>query len=326
MDRTSDIIADGVAIAFDEDDAAKRDDTRIYGGMPLPGESAQSGMPFTAPVIGRVRRRSHVIGLRILAAEIGRIVQSIPDIFICHTGGLKSCLILQPADSICRTGAEDTVNDTGIVTVQKKLILQMDDSLSLGPFREDIVSCLRHIDFIQLRAGRAVHAARDGEPLLFLESRDRILGLPAIDAVCLPVKIAEAFQLPLDGLHITAAITDAIRLPARGHHRRRRPCADIPKRAVGHLIDRTGYRKSAGSLEILHRLHGISPIDTIDVAFERADGFQALLHIGDHISAIPFCIHDAPTIPIACAFGTSNGISGRIIGFAGRTQAFILLK
>lgn len=49
MDRTSDIIADGVAIAFDEDDAAKRDDTRIYGGMPLPGESAQSGMPFTAP-------------------------------------------------------------------------------------------------------------------------------------------------------------------------------------------------------------------------------------------------------------------------------------
>ena len=44
------------------------------------------------------------------------------------------------------------------------------------------------------------------------------------------------------------------------------------------------------------------------------------------VSAIPFCIHDAPTIPIACAFGTSNGISGRIIGFAGRGQAFILLK
>ena len=40
MDRTSDIIADGVAIAFDEDDAAERDDTRIHGGMPLAGESA----------------------------------------------------------------------------------------------------------------------------------------------------------------------------------------------------------------------------------------------------------------------------------------------
>ena len=135
MDRTSDIIADGVAIAFDKDDAAKRDDTRIHGGMPFAGESAQSGMPFTAPVIGRVRRRSHVIGLCILAAEIRRIVQSIPDIFICHTGGLKACFILQPADGICRTGAEDTVNDTGIVAVQKKLILQMDDSLSSGPFR-----------------------------------------------------------------------------------------------------------------------------------------------------------------------------------------------
>lgn len=40
MDRASDIIADGVAIAFDEDDATERDDTRIYGGMPLAGESA----------------------------------------------------------------------------------------------------------------------------------------------------------------------------------------------------------------------------------------------------------------------------------------------
>ena len=326
MDRTSDIIADGVAIAFDEDDATERDDTRIHGGMPLAGESAQSGMPFTAPVIGRVRRRSHVIGLRILAAEIGRIVQSIPDIFICHTGGLKACFILQPADGICRTGAKDTVNDTGIVAMQKKLILQMDDSLSPSSLREDIVSCLRHIDFIQLRAGHAVHAARDGDPLLFLKSRDRILGLPAIDAVCLPFKIAEAFQLPLDGLHITAAVADAIRLSAGGHHRRRRPCADILKRTVGHFIDRTGYRKSTGSLEVLHRLHGISPVDTIDVAFERAGLLQALLHIGDHISAIPFCIHDAPTIPIACAFGTSNGISGRIIGFAGRGQTFILLK
>ena len=210
--------------------------------------------------------------------------------------------------------------------MQKKLILQMDDSLSPGPLREDIVSCLRHIDFIQRRAGLAVHAARDGDPLLLLESRDRILGLSAIDAVCLPLKIAEAFQLPLDGLHITAAITNAIRLSARGNHRHRRPCADIPKRTVGHFIDCTGYRKSTGSLEILHRLHGISPVDTIDVAFERAGLLQALLHIGDHISAISFCIHDAPTIPIACAFGTSNGISGRIIGFAGRGQAFILLK
>ena len=80
MDRTSDIIADGVAIAFYEDDAAKRDDPRIHGGMPLAGESAQRGVPFTAPVIGRVGRRSHVIGFRILAAEIRRIVQSIPDI------------------------------------------------------------------------------------------------------------------------------------------------------------------------------------------------------------------------------------------------------
>ena len=210
--------------------------------------------------------------------------------------------------------------------MQKKLILQMDDSLSSGPFREDIVSSLRHIDFIQLRAGHAVHPARDGDPLLFLKSRDRILGLPAIDAVCLPIKIAEAFQLPLDGLHIIAAVTNAIRFPAGGGRRYRCPRADVLKCAVGHFIDRTGYRKSAGSLEILHRLHGISPVDTIDVTFERTGGFQALLHIGDHISAIPLCIHDAPTIPITGSFGTSNGISGRIIGFAGRGQAFILLK
>ena len=47
VDRTSDIIADGVAIAFDEDDAAERDDIRIHGGMPLAGESAQSGMPLS---------------------------------------------------------------------------------------------------------------------------------------------------------------------------------------------------------------------------------------------------------------------------------------
>ena len=39
VDRTSDIIADGVAIAFNEDDAAERDDTRIYGGLPLAAES-----------------------------------------------------------------------------------------------------------------------------------------------------------------------------------------------------------------------------------------------------------------------------------------------
>ena len=130
MNGAADIITDSVAISFNENDASKRNYIRIDSGVTLPCKTAKRRMPVSIPVIWRISCCFHVEHLDIVSGKARRIIQSFPDIAVYAPRPCQILLSLESFYCISRALPVNTVSRSGIVSMQKKLVLKKNDLFS----------------------------------------------------------------------------------------------------------------------------------------------------------------------------------------------------
>lgn len=90
-------------------------------------------MPVSIPVIWRISCCFHVEHLDIVSGKARRIIQSFPDIAVYAPRPCQILLSLESFYCISRALPVNTVSRSGIVSMQKKLVLKKNDLFPESP-------------------------------------------------------------------------------------------------------------------------------------------------------------------------------------------------